>query len=240
MVASTPLPDVDRLPIHVHVWGQAASFTRYDTPAEADTYPMLTPVAADGVLTSIYWRPGLTYEIRCIDLLRPVQLYSRSSTDLARVPGRQGLDVSSSRTPRSRRFIHRPAYVIHARMSFQAGEDHGQLLRQHLGRFQERLARGQVYEQPYFGLRELTCHAERAIPGALVPCPVDADLGPLPLVLAQVPDPEGPVMLTRHAYNAGTGRWDRVRERGRVEPQYFDAQVRGGQLLIPPYRSVPG
>ncbi|WP_082505782.1 CRISPR-associated protein Cas5 [Deinococcus sp. Leaf326] len=50
-------------PIGIRAWGKSASFTRYDTPTERDTYPMLTVPAADGVLTSIYWQPGLRYKI---------------------------------------------------------------------------------------------------------------------------------------------------------------------------------
>lgn len=234
----TSIHNAVQLPIRVHAWGTAASFTRYDTPAEADTYPMLTPVAADGILTSIYWHPGLAYEIRRIDLLVPVQLYSRNHTELQRTPGPSGIDVSQGRTPRSRRYIHQPAYVIHARMTFHPDDNHRDTRRKHLGIFRDRLFKGRVYEQPYFGLRELTCHVEPAPPGSLVPCAVDADLGPYPLHLDQHPDPAGPVTITHHILNRVTGRWDRVREPGHVRPRYFEAQLRAGILIMPPYRQT--
>lgn len=226
--------DMNAPPIRIRAWGKSASFTRYDTPAERDTYPMLTVPAADGILTSVYWHPGLRYEIMAIHVLSPVQIYARHSNELKAIPGKDGTDILSNHTPRIHRVIHQPEYVIDARIVLppeaNSPEDHGKFY----GILKRRLDRGQNYEQPFFGLREYVCHVEPI--SRFTPWDADADLGPVPLMLHEIPDPTGPLILTRHVHDFGTSTWVRHQLKGRVEAEYFEGTVRAGTLRVPPYR----
>ena len=221
-------------PIFLHVWGKAASFTRYDTPAETDTYPMLTVPAADGLLSSIHWHPGFHYEIRSIRVLSPVQIYARQGSELA-VMKTRGAVVPKESTPRMRRIIHQPSYLIEARMMFRARELKAGEVGKHWDILHRRIQHGQAFEQPFFGLREFACHFEAGDP-ATPAWDADADLGPLPLFVEDVEDSQGPLSLTRHERDMESGEWQRVTYPGRVQAHYFDGVVRGGVLHVPAYR----
>lgn len=223
--------------VRVRAWGPTACFTRYDTPAERDTYPMLTVPAADGILSSVYWHPGFHYEITQMAVLNPVQLYTWHGTELKTRPGRGGTDVLDNRTPRTKRLIHEPAYLIEARLVLrpELRPDARHWLGKYHDILRKRLNRGQVYEQPFFGQREYACHIEPAT-GNETPWKADADLGPFPLHLRETPDPRGPLILTRHHHDVAEDRWVRQTYRGRVEPTFFPATVRGGVLQVPAYR----
>lgn len=224
--------------IRVKAWGPTACFTRYDTAAERDTYPMLTVPAADAILGAIYWHPGFDYEITQIWVLNPVQVYTWHGSELKDVPGRHGTDTSTNRTPRSKRLIHNPAYLIEARLALRP-ELHGNASHwagKHFGILNRRLERGQLHAQPYFGQREYACYVEAAT-GDEQPWQADADLGPVPLYLNKVADPRGPVTHTQHTFDVQTQEWVRQTYRGHIRTSYFHGVVRGGVLHVPPQRT---
>lgn len=234
-----PLNPFNPEPGHIRIkaWGRAASFTRYDTPAERDTYPMLTVPAADAILSAVYWHPAFHYEITAISVLNEVRISTWHGNEMKDRPGRDGTDTARNRTPRVKRIIHDPAYLIDARIVLRRGPDHARAGGKIFGILRDRLARGQVREQPYFGLREYVCHVAPAT-GEETPWAADADLGPLPLQLRDIEDPRGPLILTRHHYDVVQDRWVREQYRGRVQASYFPGIVRRGVLHVPAYRSV--
>ena len=59
--------------IRIEAWGPFACFTRPDLKVERVTYDMMTPSAARNMLQSIYWHPGMRYEITQIELMSPVK-----------------------------------------------------------------------------------------------------------------------------------------------------------------------
>ncbi|MDR6219954.1 hypothetical protein J2Y00_003565 [Deinococcus soli (ex Cha et al. 2016)] len=196
---------------------------------------MLTVPAADAILSAVYWHPGMSYEITQIWVLNPVQIYTWHGSELKDLPTKNGTDVTSNRTPRSKRLIHNPAYLIEARLVLRP-EVRGSASHwagKHFGILQRRLARGQVHEQPYFGQREYVCNID--VPnGDERPWAADADLGPIPLHIQEIPDPRGPLNCTRHRYERD--QWVAETYRGRAEPSFFHGLVRGGILHVPPYR----
>ena len=217
--------------ISVIVAGRSASFTRYATPAETDTYPMLTPPAADGILSAIYWHPGFSWDITRIDVLNEVILYERQGNELKDIPGKKGTDILSNHTQRLRRYIHKPAYRIQANIHLWPDAEHDEQYR-YLDQFNKRVKRGAFHTHPYFGMRELTCqvYPDDHTP----PIDEDADLGQMPLILDKIADPSGTQLFTQHTRS---GRdWQASTFRGFVRPRFFNAVVRGGTLLIPSQR----
>lgn len=219
-------------PFSVIMWGKLASFTRYDTPAEAQTYPMLTVPAAEGVLTSLYWHPGFSYEILSIAVLKPVVLLTRSGNEL-RVKNTTN-PVYGNRTQRMRQYIHSPEYLVTARQ-VPWPEATACEAEKYESIFRKRLERGAYWQPPYFGLRELACSV-RPADGSETPWNADADLGPMPLYLEEREQRGGPLVLTRHEREQG--HWKAVQYPGFVTAHYMQGRVRGGVLRVPPYRGT--
>lgn len=57
---------------YIRVWGSMACFTRPEFKVERVSYDVITPSAARGILTSIYWHPGLSWVIDEIQVCKPV------------------------------------------------------------------------------------------------------------------------------------------------------------------------
>lgn len=198
---------------------------------------MLTVPAADAILGAVYWHPGFHYEITQIAVLKPVQVYTWHGSELKDRPGRGGTDVLDNRTPRTKRLIHDPAYLIEARLVLrrELRGDAGHWNGKFHSIFRRRLERGQLHEQPYFGQREYACNVEPAT-GDERPWNADADLGPFPLRLREIEDSRGPLILTRHHLDARSGEWLAQTYRGRVQATFFPGLVRGGVLHVPAHR----
>lgn len=227
-------------PICIRVWGERAIFTRYDTPSERDTYPILTVPAAEAILKKVFWHPGIDYEIQRIHIMRPVELYSHYGSELKDHPpggGRKPTNSALNRTLRLRRFIHQPDYVIEARMALspEAQMPGNRTKYEHM--LQRRLSRGQCFEQPYFGMRECPAHFEQLQPGNLIePWDADAELGQLPLHHSYRPHVQGETYYREHILDGVSGRWTVTNRRGDLVAHFFGASVERGTLHVPPYR----
>lgn len=234
------LPLQLQAPICIRVWGERAMFTRYDTPIERDTYPVLTVPAAEAILKKVFWHPGIDYEIHRIHIMRPVELYSYYGGELKDHPpggGQKPTNSAVNRTLRLRRFIHRPEYVIEARMSLSAEAQTAGNRTKYEHMLLRRLSKGQCFEQPYFGMRECPAHFEQLQPGSLIqPWDADAELGQLPLYHSYRPHAKGNTHYREHVFDAKSDTWMTVDRRGDLVAHFFDAQVRSGTLDVPRYR----
>jgi CRISPR-associated protein Cas5d len=57
--------------VSVKVWAPYACFTRPELKVERLSYPLMTPLAARGVLEAIFWQPQMRWHVRRITALRP-------------------------------------------------------------------------------------------------------------------------------------------------------------------------
>ncbi|HUE18113.1 MAG TPA: type I-C CRISPR-associated protein Cas5c [Planctomycetaceae bacterium] len=57
--------------VSVKVWAPYACFTRPELKVERLSYPLMTPLAARGVLEAILWLPQMRWHVRRITALRP-------------------------------------------------------------------------------------------------------------------------------------------------------------------------
>lgn len=59
--------------IALEVWGKYAMFTNPIFKTDRESYEVITPSAARGILESIYWNPGIQYVIDRIHVLNPIR-----------------------------------------------------------------------------------------------------------------------------------------------------------------------
>ena len=56
----------------LRVWGDYACFTRPELKSERVSYEVMTPSAAIGILSAIYWKPQICWRIDRIHVLNPI------------------------------------------------------------------------------------------------------------------------------------------------------------------------
>lgn len=157
--------------ICVEVWGDYACFSRPEMKVERVSYDIMTPSAARGLIESIYWHPGMRWFIDRIHVCAPIQFTNIrrnevkdtiSARKVKRVmesgQGELYLATPDSIQQRAAMVLRDVRYVIeaHFEMTYRAAEGDNP------GKFQDimkrRLAKGQFYHQPCFGVREFPAH----------------------------------------------------------------------------------
>jgi CRISPR-associated protein Cas5d len=206
-------------PLAVKVWGERACFTRPEAKVERVSYPVMTPSAAEGVLSSIFWKPEIRWRIEEIWVLHDIRWFSllrnevnqraseRAARDWARRGG--GFDATDpdNRAQRHTLGLYKVAYLIRAQPEPHAGGTDAAA--KYRDQFRRRVERGQCFSQPYLGCREFS-----------------ASFGP--------PDgSERPIDRTEtfgrmlHSIDyADDGS-------GRGAPRFFDAELEQGVLRVP-------
>ncbi len=153
------------------VWGDYACFTRPEMKAERVTYDVMTPSAARGILTAIYWKPAIRWVIDRITVLRPIRFENIRRNELA-AQGTSGVKIpvtnitkamndgqspvetliEDRRQQRAALVLRNTAYLIEAHFEFAGAADNNE--GKHLDIFNRRVARGQCFHRPYLGCRE--------------------------------------------------------------------------------------
>ncbi|MBV7706459.1 type I-C CRISPR-associated protein Cas5c [Nocardia nova] len=164
----------------VEVRGAGALFTQPGLSAERVTYPVMTPSAAVGVLSAIYWKPEIAYRIEKIEVLNPIRTFTlrrNETTDLASLTdaakGARTVDTAGNRVQRNALCLNDVAYRITAHVDVQPHARKPAAA--YLSQVERRIERGQCFSQPYLGTREFPARFEKATDA--VPCPISADLG---------------------------------------------------------------
>lgn len=168
--------------IQIEVWGERALFTRPELSVERVSYDVITPSAARGLIESIYWHPGIRYEIDKIHVLNPIcftnirrnEVKSKASASTIKsamldeskaLPYINTKDDIQQRASLILTDVH---YLIEAHFGLtnQAKPENN------TGKFKDiirrRLEKGQCYSTPYFGCREFPANF-KAYEGALPP-----------------------------------------------------------------------
>jgi len=153
--------------IKVECWGDYALFSRPELKVERVSYDVITPSAARGIMESIYWHPGLRWQIDRIYVCNPIRFTNirrnevkdtaSASNAMALMNGTKKemyINTSESIQQRAAMVLKDVRYVIeaHFEMTERANESDNH------GKFKDiimrRLKRGQCYHHPYFGCRE--------------------------------------------------------------------------------------
>lgn len=228
--------------VKLHVWGEAACFTRPEMKVERVSYDMMTPSAARGVLEAIYWKPQMRWEIERVHLLKPIRFTnlrrnevgvkaSASSAKSAIKSGRGalGLYIEENRQQRAGTILRDVAYIIEGRI---VALDERNPAEKHYHMFKRRAEKGQCFQRPYLGCREFLADfawVENDLPACELSEPErNRDFG---------------FMLRDIAYAPATGKsYDVIEsnsgQRLLAQPQFFRAILRDGVLEVPSVTST--
>ena len=177
------MPELPRLegnpPLVVEVWGDAALFTRPESKVERQSYPVMTPTAAVGLLESIFWKPEFTWQVCAVEVLAPIQEATVRRNETVRVVAwdralaGETVDTATHRTQRATTYLRDVRYRIHAHVVLRAHAT--EPAAKYRDQFRRRVERGACFSQPYFGAREFP--ASFGPPTDLKPISLTGDLG---------------------------------------------------------------
>lgn len=202
------------------VWGDFACFSRPDGKVERLTYPVPTPSAVRGILSSIYSKPKEFYwQVNRIEVLNPIRYISFKRNEVKSKMGKkqEPLFTDEERTQRQtvalRDVRYRFAASICPRPDFAGTET--QLYEQAL----RRIRGGKTFVQPALGLKEFVAYFQEGdCERGPKPIPVDMDLGLMVYDIFDLHDCE-------------------VREKTRPRLSLYHCVMHQGVIQVPPYDS---
>ena len=174
----------------LEVAGPFACFTRPEMKVERVSYDVMTPSAARAVFESILWKPAIRWQVRCIEVLRPIRFINLRRNEVSAVvstrnvqqamntgSGQLALYIEDERQQRAGYFLRDVAYRIHADLSLAPGCTES--LMKYTEMFTRRARKGQCVNQPYLGCREFAAAFRLVDDLATVPVPIaeNRDLG---------------------------------------------------------------
>lgn len=233
--------------ITLHVWGDYALFTRPEMKVERVSYDVITPSAARGILEAIYWKPQFRWNIRQIEVLRPIRFTNirrnevgkkasaPSRAVMAGEPGNIGLLIEDERQQRASTLLRDVAYLIHADLTVldRRLEKNGpempenEAAGKHLAIFKRKAAAGQYRHHPCLGCREFPADfaliaEDSARPTNQLPeSERDRVFGWMLHDIAYIPDKKGPIIESHRG------------QRLRAEPRFFHAEMKNGVIIVP-------
>ena len=204
----------------LEVWGDFACFSRPDGKVERLTYPVPTPSAVRGILSSIYSKPKEFYwQVSRIEVLNPIRYISFKRNEVKSKMGKkqEPLFTDEERTQRQTVALqdvrYRFAASICPRPDFAGTET--QLYEQALCRIRG----GKTFVQPALGLKEFVAYFQEGdCERGPKPIPVDMDLGLMVYDIFDLHDCE-------------------VREKTRPRLSLYHCVMRQGVIQVPPYDS---
>lgn len=215
--------------ISVDVWGDFACFTQSDSKVERVTYKIPTPSACRGILEAIYAKPiEFMYQITGIDVLKPIKTINIKKNEVTRKasPGKNGKPIGSivvedNRTQRNTVYLKDVYYRIYADMLIRPGADARINIEKLAKEFNNRVAKGKCFYQPYLGNRECMCFFA-IVDEKKKPIPESRDMG---IMLYDVFDPNSIEPLDT---NKGTGS---------IYVTYYHPYMINGHINVPAYNS---
>lgn len=150
----------------LEVAGPFACFTRPEMKVERVSYDVITPSAARSVFEAILWKPAIRWEMRRIEVLKPIRWMSvrrnevaskvsvrNAQTAMNSGVGNLGLYIEEDRQQRAGLFLRDVAYRLHADL-LPVGDDALANPAKYREMFERRAEKGQCVNQPYLGCRE--------------------------------------------------------------------------------------
>lgn len=140
------------------VRGETACFTRAEFPSERVSYPVPTPSALAGLLSSVFWKPQFRWVVEAVDVLAPIRWVTQQRNEVGKALSLQTAtrgaryDVEDMRVQRQTLMLRDVAYRVHANVWVhpQARDEPAKWRDQ----FMRRVNRGQYFRPPYLGMRE--------------------------------------------------------------------------------------
>lgn len=201
----------------VDVWGRLACFTRPEAKVERYSYSAMTPSAARGVLSAIYFKPiEFYYQIEKIEIINPIKrinIKTNEITDKILINKKQikYIYIDDKRTQRNTNYLKDPYYRITARI-IKLNDFKKHNITGLVAQFNQRVEKGKCFYQPYLGTKE--CIAYFSPPNYdKKPLDINMDLG---------------IML-----------YDVFNIKNNIPDKYdislFNAKIQNGEILVPEY-----
>lgn len=227
--------------ISLHVWGDYACFTRPELKAERMSYEIMTPSAARGILSAIYWKPEFRWIIDRIHVLKPIQFTQIRRNELSSKMVSPAADVMSGnraaslgvfiedvRQQRAATILKNVAYVIDAHIEVLTEIEGVCAVAKHLEMFKRRAEKGQCFHSPCLGNREFPAMFSLIRSEETRPCcelpeeQLNRSFGLMLHDIIYQDDKKGGVICGH------TGK------RQTASPRFFFAQLKNGVLQVPP------
>ena len=167
--------------ICIEVWGDFACFAPPYAKVERLTYPVPTPSAMRGLLSSIYAKPAeFVWLVTKIEVLNPIRYMNfmrnevKSTVSIKADVENSFLYTDEDRTQRQTQVLKDVRYRITARICPRK-EFTGTLEQLHCQALR-RIRGGKTFMQPSLGMREFVCYFEES-DGSRPPIDVSMDLG---------------------------------------------------------------
>lgn len=163
--------------VKLEVWGDFACFSRPESKVERMTYPVMTPSAARGILSSIYSKPPEFYwQVKRIEVLKPIRYLSFKRNEvinskIGKKP--KPMLVEDDRTQRQTVVLKDVRYRITAEIKPQ--ERFNGTVNQLYEQAWRRIKNGKCFFQPSLGMREFVCYFSE--PTDAQPIPDTLNLG---------------------------------------------------------------
>lgn len=204
--------------IVLEVWGDFACFSQLQGKVERLSYPVPTPSAVRGILSSIYSKPAeFFWQVNRIEVLNPIRYISFKRNEVKSKVKDKPIFTDEDRTQRQtvalRDVRYRFAASICPRDTFTGttAQLYGQALR--------RIRIGKTFMQPSLGLREFVAYFQEGdSENGPPPIPVDMDLG---LMVYDIFD--------LHDYE--------IRKKVRPQLSLYHCVMKQGVIQVPPYDS---
>lgn len=174
------------------VSGGFACFTRPEMKVERVSYDVITPSAARGVFSAIFWKPAIRWRITKIEVMNPIRWTSVRRNEVSAVAGRgsDGILVEDVRQQRAGLFLRDVRYRLYAEFDFIPPEKRSKALNpspewlteevenelyrasearpdekeaKYAAMFDRRATKGQYFMHPYLGCREFSCDVIRLV-----------------------------------------------------------------------------
>ncbi len=104
----------------LEITGDYACFTRPEMKVECVSYDVITPSAARGIFSAIFWKPAIRWRITRIEVLNPIRWASVRRNEVASVASTRsdGILIEDARQQRAALVLRDVHYRIYAEFDF--------------------------------------------------------------------------------------------------------------------------
>lgn len=155
--------------INILVEGDYALFSRAELKTERFSYSTITPSAARGIISAVYWKPQIQYKINKIHVYNDIEFTNIRRNEVSEKASAQDAKKMMKNSPSAKGYIdttkviqQRAAtvlknvkYIIEFEFQMTGIEsDESDTPAKHYNMLLRRLRKGQCFHMPYLGTRE--------------------------------------------------------------------------------------
>jgi len=211
---------------HVKVGGDFACFTQPIFKAERNSYLVMTPSAARGILEAIFWKPTFRWQIQGIKILKPISQMSILRNEISAMKGGKPISIEKERVQRTSLILKDVEYIISASMFKLPHIEHD--FSKYPFQFKRRLEKGQCHHTPYLGTREFAAWFEEASGSEQAQTGINFDLQMLFDIAFIKDDKKNEMQFHQHDAN---GKATEVK--GYRKALFHTFQIREGAFEVP-------